>query len=77
MYACICRGVRESEIVGAIHGGAGTVAEVGAVCDAGTDCGACHSSIAALIDEHSVIRACVRLGQVAEMRAGAGERGRP
>jgi bacterioferritin-associated ferredoxin len=51
MYVCVCRAVTEKEVEAAIDGGAQTIAQVTAACDAGGDCGACRGMIADMIDE--------------------------
>lgn len=51
MIVCVCRGVRCSEVKRVIREGAETIDEVGAACGAGTDCGACRSTVEEMIDE--------------------------
>lgn len=46
---CVCHGVREDAICGAIRAGACGVAAVGEATRAGTNCGACRPEIAALL----------------------------
>jgi bacterioferritin-associated ferredoxin len=45
MFLCLCRGVTDRTVQKIIDEGATTVAEVGARCGAGTDCGSCHEAI--------------------------------
>ena len=45
MYVCICYAVPDTVIRSCIAGGARSVEEVGAACDAGTGCGSCHEHI--------------------------------
>ena len=52
MYVCICRAVKEEHVRAAIDGGARTVEAVTAACCAGDDCGACHTLIEEMIEEH-------------------------
>jgi bacterioferritin-associated ferredoxin len=49
MILCLCRGVAERIVDAAIAGGASSVDDVMDACAAGTDCGACHVSILALL----------------------------
>jgi bacterioferritin-associated ferredoxin len=51
VYVCHCRVVSDHRIRTAIAGGARSVDEVGAVCDAGTGCGGCHPAIEDLLAE--------------------------
>lgn len=51
MTVCLCRGVPDRTIRAAIAGGASTVDDIHRVCGAGGDCGACHSTLAELVDE--------------------------
>ena len=41
MVVCICKGIADREIDGAIRDGAETVEDLARVCSAGTDCGEC------------------------------------
>jgi bacterioferritin-associated ferredoxin len=50
MYVCVCRAVTDEEVETAIADGAHTVEAVTKACCAGEDCGACHSTIAEMID---------------------------
>ena len=49
MYVCLCRAVSDTKIVDAIRDGADTVDAVGRVCDAGTQCGKCRTTIEFMI----------------------------
>jgi bacterioferritin-associated ferredoxin len=51
MYVCICRAVSDDKVKAAIDAGARSVDDVTAACCAGDDCGACHATIEALIEE--------------------------
>jgi bacterioferritin-associated ferredoxin len=51
MIVCICRAVSDRVIRSTIAAGASSVTEVGKACRAGTCCGACHSSIARLLED--------------------------
>ncbi len=42
MVVCLCAGLNEREIQGALDAGAGTLADIGRTCGAGLDCGGCH-----------------------------------
>lgn len=46
---CVCHGMRQSVIEGAIRGGSNTVAAIGAATRAGTGCGSCRPEITALL----------------------------
>jgi bacterioferritin-associated ferredoxin len=46
MYVCICKAVSQNTVGAAIASGARTIAAVGAVTGAGTDCGNCRKTIA-------------------------------
>lgn len=49
MYVCLCTGVTQRDILEAIEAGAATVEEVAYCTGAGTRCGTCVRSIAAMI----------------------------
>jgi bacterioferritin-associated ferredoxin len=49
MYVCLCRAVSDTKIATAIRDGATTVDDVGRVCDAGTQCGKCRTTIEFMI----------------------------
>jgi len=51
MIVCLCRGVSEGHIQRAVAAGARTAGDVARACGAGTDCGACHQLVAALVEE--------------------------
>lgn len=51
MIVCVCRGVRCSEVKRVIREGAETVDAVGRACGAGTDCGACISTIEDFLED--------------------------
>ena len=51
MYVCLCLGVTDRDVQQAIREGACTVAEVARCSGAGSRCGSCHSSIAAMLAE--------------------------
>ena len=69
MIVCLCRGVADRVIGRAIADGAATLCEIEAACDAGSDCGACHDSLLALLANS---RACDgRLLASAAAHAGA------
>jgi bacterioferritin-associated ferredoxin len=75
MFVCICRAVTEHQVEVAIESGARTVDAVSQACRAGGDCGACHATIEAMIDEDGERRACaagaVRLPVVHERERAA------
>ena len=54
MYVCICAAVTDAEIRACIDGGADTVEEIGAHCQAGTSCGSCLDRLDDLLDERPV-----------------------
>ncbi|HVY44327.1 MAG TPA: (2Fe-2S)-binding protein [Minicystis sp.] len=49
MYVCLCTGVTDHDIQKAVDGGACTPAEVMACTGAGTRCGTCRPTVAALV----------------------------
>jgi len=51
MIVCLCHGVSERRIEATVAAGARTVGDVSRVCGAGTDCGACHHLVAALVED--------------------------
>lgn len=51
VIVCICRGVSDRQVRLSVLGGASTVREVGAHCQAGRGCGACHEQIEGMIAE--------------------------
>ena len=53
MYACICSGVTEAEVVEVVLDGARDESEVGDACGAGTGCGTCLERICGLISAFS------------------------
>ncbi|MBB4613404.1 nitrate reductase [Novosphingobium taihuense] len=48
---CVCHGIGANQILAAAEAGAGSVAEVGRACGAGTNCGSCRPAIARLLRE--------------------------
>ena len=52
MYVCVCLAVTEAQVDAAIADGAQTRAAVTSACRAGGDCGACHSMIETMIEDH-------------------------
>jgi bacterioferritin-associated ferredoxin len=52
MYVCLCLGVSDRDVRRAVEGGACTAAEVSACTGAGTKCGSCRSTVAALVAAH-------------------------
>ncbi len=50
MYACICAGVDESDVIAAVDDGADSLFAVAQATHAGTGCGSCHDRIEALIE---------------------------
>jgi bacterioferritin-associated ferredoxin len=51
MIVCLCRGVSERHIETVVADGARTPGDVARASGAGTDCGACHHLVAALVEE--------------------------
>jgi bacterioferritin-associated ferredoxin len=51
MIVCLCRAVQERTVRAVIAQGTRTVEAVGAICGAGTDCGACCPMLTAMIAE--------------------------
>ncbi|NLR70131.1 molybdopterin-dependent oxidoreductase [Novosphingobium sp. ERN07] len=58
---CVCHGIGAMEIMAVAEKGAGTVAEVGKACGAGTNCGSCRPAIARMLREWN--EACVEPAQ--------------
>lgn len=53
MYACICRGVTQTEVRACVvHDGASSVDDIGEKCGAGTGCGMCHDRLQAMLLAH-------------------------
>ncbi|MCS6902479.1 MAG: (2Fe-2S)-binding protein [Myxococcales bacterium] len=52
MYICLCKGVSERVIKACLREGARTVHQVGLICGAGTDCGACRGVLQEMIEEY-------------------------
>jgi bacterioferritin-associated ferredoxin len=69
MIVCICKGLSEKAIQGVVQDGAQTVADIGAACGAGTDCGTCIGSLEELISEEKVAETG---RQIRALRAGCG-----
>jgi bacterioferritin-associated ferredoxin len=63
MYVCLCTGVTEQDIHQAMEAGAASVAEVAHCTGAGTRCGSCVSTVAAMVEqaEDRVRRPCLRV----------------
>lgn len=81
MIVCCCRAVSDRAIRAARDRGAGTLEAIGAATGAGTCCGACHGSIARILDEPLVeLPRVARRSEPAEsvpLRAAAGKREAP
>lgn len=50
MIVCSCWGVNDATVEQAIVGGASTIDDVGATCQAGSDCCSCHGTIEAMLE---------------------------
>ncbi len=48
---CVCHGIGAKQILAAVEQGAGSVADVGKACGAGTNCGSCRPTIARMLRE--------------------------
>lgn len=59
---CKCLNVEEPEIAAAIRAGATTIEAIGARCEAGTGCTACHAALHGLLEEAHEARARARAG---------------
>jgi bacterioferritin-associated ferredoxin len=58
VIACSCKAVREQTVRVAVAAGARTVADIGAMCGAGTKCGGCVELLEEiLVEVHVVTRA--------------------
>jgi bacterioferritin-associated ferredoxin len=53
---CLCHGVSDRSIRGAVAAGANSIDEVGHACKAGTSCAGCHEAIDELVGEAFVVR---------------------
>jgi bacterioferritin-associated ferredoxin len=51
VLVCLCRGVSECDLRGLVAAGLRSTDEISASCGAGSDCGACLSSIDRLVDD--------------------------
>jgi bacterioferritin-associated ferredoxin len=51
VYVCLCRGVTDRKIRGAIAAGASSIEAVGEQTQAGVECGTCHPAIRELLRE--------------------------
>jgi bacterioferritin-associated ferredoxin len=60
MIVCICRRVSDLAIRTAIDEGARSIEQVASACRAGTGCGACHETIAEMIDDRTACSDCPR-----------------
>ena len=49
MIVCICEGISDREIRGAIGAGCQSIQAIGQSCGAGTDCGQCRGSLRELL----------------------------
>ncbi|MBW0018365.1 MAG: (2Fe-2S)-binding protein [Mycobacterium sp.] len=50
MYVCLCHGVTNETVAGAVAAGATTSKQVAGACGAGTECGRCRRTIRSIID---------------------------
>jgi bacterioferritin-associated ferredoxin len=50
MYVCLCTGATERDVLEAIEAGASSVEEVSHCTGAGTRCGSCVRTVAAMLD---------------------------
>jgi bacterioferritin-associated ferredoxin len=74
MFLCLCRGVTDRTVQKIIDEGATTVAEVGARCGAGTDCGSCHDAIEQRLEERFCVRSLLDCpGAPSEVASGSVE----
>ncbi|WP_298290631.1 molybdopterin-dependent oxidoreductase [Novosphingobium sp.] len=48
---CVCHSIGEKQVLGVVADGAGSVADVGKACGAGTNCGSCRPAIARMLRE--------------------------
>jgi bacterioferritin-associated ferredoxin len=63
MYVCLCTGVTERDIHEALEAGAASVEEVAYCTGAGTRCGTCRATLAAMVEQsdESPRRGCLRV----------------
>jgi bacterioferritin-associated ferredoxin len=52
LFVCICHAVSDGVVRDSIERGAGTVAQVGRSCAAGTGCGSCRIRIQQMLTQH-------------------------
>jgi bacterioferritin-associated ferredoxin len=65
MYVCHCRAVTQATVETVIADGARTIAEVGAACGAGTECGGCWPVLVELLAAQAVRETPVLVGSPA------------
>ncbi len=53
MIVCLCEGVSDRDVRGAVSRGCRSVAEIGRANGAGNGCGACHKQLRELITRHT------------------------
>ena len=53
MLVCLCKAVNDKKIRQCIHKGAQNVKDIMSSCQAGSDCGACISTVKELLDEET------------------------
>ncbi|MHB0972550.1 MAG: (2Fe-2S)-binding protein [Thermoanaerobaculia bacterium] len=72
MIICLCRGKSDRDVLAAIDDGAMSVSDLQA-CGIGTDCGACHGDLRAMLARAAMPVAAVAhsLPEPAEVLAGA------
>jgi len=54
VIVCSCWGVNDAAVEQAIAGGASSIEDVGATCQAGSDCCGCHGTIEAMLEALAV-----------------------
>jgi len=56
MIVCVCGGVSDREIRGAIARGADSLGDLARACRAGADCGCCREQLVVMLTEHRLGR---------------------
>jgi bacterioferritin-associated ferredoxin len=70
MIVCQCKNVTEAAVRKAVRAGARTLGEIGFVCLAGTECGACHEVLEQIIQ--SELGKLDRAGETTPLRPSSG-----
>ena len=58
MIVCQCKGITDRQIRALVHRGYDSVERIGRACGAGTECGGCCLTIAAVIQQERLLQQC-------------------